>query len=65
MNKITPTTYILYGMAVSQLGDNETVMDSVNDPKTVKDFMKDRFGYDYDFRWWCVGILLLFIVVFR
>ena len=28
-------------------------------------FLDDYFGYHYSFRWWCVLILMAFIVIFR
>ncbi|GMH32356.1 hypothetical protein BSKO_00190 [Bryopsis sp. KO-2023] len=65
MNKITPTTYIIYGLSVSQLGENDTPIIAFGQTATVKEFLKRRFDFEYSFRWWCVGILCLFIVVFR
>ena len=32
---------------------------------TVSRYLEDYFGYRFDFRWWCVLILLAFIAVFR
>lgn len=31
---------------------------------SVKQFVDDYFGYQYDFRWWCVLILMGFITLF-
>jgi CDR ABC transporter len=32
---------------------------------TIKDYIKDAFDYDYDFRWAAIGICILHIVVLR
>lgn len=32
---------------------------------TVGQYMEDFFGFEYEFRWWCVLILLVFIMFFR
>lgn len=65
MNKATPTTYIMYGITASQFGDNDTKINAFGKAVPVKEYIEDLFGYEYSFRWWCVAILLLFIVVFR
>lgn len=65
MNRITPTTYIIYGLTISQLGDNETPINAFGVETTVKRFLDDRFGYEFDFRWWCVVILFAFLIAFR
>ena len=31
----------------------------------VREYLSDYFGYDYSFRWWCVLILMAFIICFR
>lgn len=32
---------------------------------TVREYLKDYFGYEYGFRWWCALILLCFAFFFR
>lgn len=66
MNKITPTTYIIYGLTVSQLGDSDAEIDVLGTQNaTLSEYLEDTFGYEFSFRWWTVGILFLFIVTFR
>lgn len=65
MNKATPTTYMLYGVTASQFGDNDTEFNAFGTVMTVKQYIKNVFDYEYGFRWWCVAIMLLFIIVFR
>ncbi len=44
--RIVPTTWILYGLAADQLGDNDTPMVYPSDPsvKTVGQFLEVGFG---------------------
>lgn len=52
LNRFNPYTYILYAMAVDQLGQNEQRLITPDGRvTTVSQFMKDYFGYDYGFRW--------------
>lgn len=39
--------------------------DNLDACPTVGQYMEDFFGFEYDFRWWCVLILLVFIMFFR
>ncbi len=32
---------------------------------TVSQFLEIQFGYEYNMRWWCVLIMLAFILFFR
>ena len=55
LNRISPATWIIYGMAVDQLGDMQQPMTTPEGQKTtVAEFVKSYFGYDYNFRW-CAG----------
>ncbi|KAG2425082.1 hypothetical protein HXX76_013991 [Chlamydomonas incerta] len=65
MNRIVPPTWILYGLGVSQLGNNEELLIYAGQSMTVSQFMQSRFGYSYDMRWWIVLILLAYIIAFR
>ncbi|CAD7702122.1 unnamed protein product [Ostreobium quekettii] len=65
MNTIVPTTYIVHGLTASELGDNNAQLSTFAGNLTVSQFIKDRFDFDHSFRWWCVGIMFLFIVVVR
>ncbi|GLC42336.1 hypothetical protein PLESTM_001322300 [Pleodorina starrii] len=65
MNRAVPPTWILYGLGISQLGDDEgeLIYGGVSTP--VNEFMKQRFGYRYEMRWWVVLILLAYVLVLR
>ncbi|KAG2452157.1 hypothetical protein HYH02_003189 [Chlamydomonas schloesseri] len=65
MNRAVPATWILYGLGVSQLGNNNETLIYAGQSMTVSQFMKTRFGYSYDMRWWIVLILLAYILAFR
>ncbi len=52
LNRFNPYTYILYALAIDQLGQNEQALITPSGQVvTVKAFMKEYFGYDYNFRW--------------
>ena len=52
LNRLSPATWIIYGLAVDQLGENTSMMTAPNGTQlTVSEFMKSYFGYDYSFRW--------------
>ena len=52
LNRFNPYTYILYALAIDQLGQNEQELITPNGQViTVKAFMKEYFGYEYSFRW--------------
>ena len=52
LNRLSPATWIIYGLAVDQLGENDSIMTAPDGTQqTVAEFMKSYFGYDYSFRW--------------
>ena len=52
LNRLSPATWIIYGLAVDQLGENTNMMTAPDgSQQTVSQFMKSYFGYDYSFRW--------------
>lgn len=54
LNRISPSTWIIYGLAVDQLGQNQQIMTTPEGTQqTVAEFMTSFFGYEYSFRW-CV-----------
>ncbi|KAG6414602.1 hypothetical protein SASPL_121975 [Salvia splendens] len=57
----TPVSYTLYGFIVSQFGEIETEMDS---GVTVKQFLKDYFGFEHDMLGVVAAILCGFVVLF-
>jgi hypothetical protein len=64
--RIVPTTWVLYGLGVTQLGDREnTFQPTVGPATTVKAFMKDFFGYEFGFAWWCILIVFGYVLFFR
>lgn len=63
---ITPLSYTLYALAVSQLGDSDALITlEVEGEMPVSQFLEDSFGFKYSFRWWCVLILFAFVLFFR
>ena len=57
-----PVAWTLYGLCASQFGDNENYL--FEDEKTVKQFMKDYFGYKHDFLGWVAAAEIAFPVLF-
>ncbi|RZC90242.1 hypothetical protein C5167_028332 [Papaver somniferum] len=66
----SPVAWTLYGLVASQVGDktNELLVPGLLINPTVKSFLKDHFGYEYDFLKWVVlahiGFVLAFFFVF-
>jgi hypothetical protein len=65
LNRISPTTWTLYGLAGSQLGDRDVPMQGYNGSTTVSVFMLDAFGYDFGMIWWCALIVAAYCIFFR
>ena len=67
MNRISPTTWSLYGLAGSQLSDRGDVYINVYGTSTVpvSTFIVDSFGYEWSMIWWCVAILFAYCAFFR
>ena len=52
LNRFNPYTWILYALAIDQLGLNhQELVTPGGQVTTVSGFMKDYFGYEYSFRW--------------
>jgi hypothetical protein len=32
---------------------------------TIKEYLEDVYDFDYDLRWWAMGMLVLFVLVLR
>ncbi|KAI3962225.1 hypothetical protein MKX01_030775, partial [Papaver californicum] len=66
----SPVAWTLYGLVASQIGDktNELLVPGLLINPTVKSFLKDIFGFEYDFLKWVViahiGFVLAFFFVF-
>lgn len=71
MSRISPTTWILYGLGASQLADSTVPIEETASSEsgssyvTVGDFVTGFWGYDYGFIWWCPLIIFTYIVFFR
>ena len=53
MNRAVPTTWMLYALSASQLGDNEQpFIDPNGKLTTVKGYLLDNLGYRHDFIWY-------------
>ncbi|KAL3687135.1 hypothetical protein R1sor_013444 [Riccia sorocarpa] len=60
-----PLTYSLYGIMVSQFGDvNEKLTTTDGTVTTVKDFVRDNFGYNHELIWLPAMMEVLLTVVF-
>ena len=63
---ICPTSWSLYSLAASQLGDSTAPILPAGGGAAVPAnvYLEERFGYRYDFRWWALLILVGFNAVF-
>lgn len=58
LNRISPATWIIYGLAVDQMGENTDVLITPEgQATTVSAFLASYFGYEYSFRW-CIHLTL-------
>lgn len=61
-----PIAWTLYGLVASQYGDYENSIDGST--QTVKEFLKEYFGFRHDFLGWIalamIGFNVLFATVF-
>ncbi|CAI9273163.1 unnamed protein product [Lactuca saligna] len=65
----SPVSWTLYGLITSQLGQNESLLEVLDENSvTVKEFIKEFLGFEYDFLGYValahVGWVVLFCVVF-
>ncbi|CAF2089792.1 unnamed protein product [Brassica napus] len=58
---VSPAWWGLYGLTISQYGDVETRLDT---GETVKEFMKNYYGYEHDFLWKVSLVLISFCLLF-
>ena len=65
MARISPTTWILYGLGASQLADSEVPLEGYPGATTVGEFVSNFWGYDYGFVWWCPLIVFAYVAFFR
>ncbi|KAG1677137.1 hypothetical protein FOA52_000943 [Chlamydomonas sp. UWO 241] len=66
VNRIVPTTWVIYGLVSDQLaGSDVTIVEPAGDTFSVSEFMRRNYGYDYSFRLWCLLIVGAYIIVLR
>jgi hypothetical protein len=62
---VSPVSWSFYGLTTSQYGDINTKLDT---GETVAEFIRDYFGFKYDFLWvvslTLIGFCVLFVSVF-
>ena len=65
--RISPTTWILYGLGGSQMSNSEVPFSASGGTptSTVGQFVTSFWGYEYGFIWWCPLILLAYVLFFR
>ena len=64
--RCSPSTWILYALAVNQLGNKEDQVSGFDGKQqTIQEFMRGYFGYKYEFRWFAVLIIAAYLVAFR
>jgi hypothetical protein len=52
LNRLSPSTWVIYGLAVDQLGQNQDMMTAPGgERQTVSEFLSSYFGYKYSQRW--------------
>ncbi|XP_044473463.1 ABC transporter G family member 34-like isoform X2 [Mangifera indica] len=62
---LSPVAWTINGLVTSQLGDNgETVILPAGTSTTVKQYLKDNWGYDYDFLPVVVVVHMAWVLVF-
>lgn len=65
INRIAPTSWVIYGLVVAQLGgDNDAIVDSFGLLLPVPQFLETAFGYQFHFRWYCILIVGGFALAF-
>lgn len=67
MARISPTTWVLYGLGGSQMGNSSVLFATTNGTTTttVGEFVNQFWGYEYSFIWWCPLILFAYVLFFR
>lgn len=58
-NRAVPPTWMIYGLAASQLGDNFSPIKGpgLAPGSTVSSYLENVYGYEYGFRWWALLIV--------
>jgi hypothetical protein len=61
----SPTTWIIYGLAGTQLADSTVELEGVAGAQEVGAFVQSFFDYDPGFVWWCMLIVACYCLAFR
>ena len=63
---MNPVTWSLYGLVVSNLGDEDSNIVQLTDggTMTVPEFLRNRIGYRHEWEGWVVIVLAAFAVFF-
>jgi ABC-type multidrug transport system permease subunit len=65
MNRIVPTTWVIYALAANQMGSVTQPMTGVGvEGLTVEEYLAEVFGYHYGFRWYALLIAACYMVFF-
>eukprot|EP00878_Enallax_costatus_P039536 GHUV01045340.1.p1 GENE.GHUV01045340.1~~GHUV01045340.1.p1 ORF type:complete len:103 (-),score=9.40 GHUV01045340.1:219-527(-) len=66
LNRLVPTTWVLYGLGVSQLGDvTGHIVQFAGRRMSVSAFTRLLFDFEYGMRWWCLLIVFGYVVFLR
>ncbi len=63
--RLTPTTWIVYGLSISQLDSTTTAMNFNGKVTTLRQFMADFFHFEKRMQWWCLLIIVAYIIGLR
>eukprot|EP00192_Tetraselmis_astigmatica_P001759 CAMPEP_0117657340 /NCGR_PEP_ID=MMETSP0804-20121206/5278_1 /TAXON_ID=1074897 /ORGANISM="Tetraselmis astigmatica, Strain CCMP880" /LENGTH=1545 /DNA_ID=CAMNT_0005463787 /DNA_START=295 /DNA_END=4932 /DNA_ORIENTATION=- len=72
-NRATPSTWLIYSLAASQMGDSNSLVlpvgtnasDIAAGAVKLSVYMEEDFGYSFDFRWYSLLIAFAFLLFFR
>ena len=65
LNRLVPTTWVVYGLTVSQLGGLPNAVAWGGSTISVTTFLSEVFAYDVAFMPWTLLICVLYIIFFR
>jgi hypothetical protein len=63
--RLVPTTWVIYGLGISQLDSTTTMIRYNGQVTTLRAFMEQFFGYVPSMQWWCLLIMVAHIVFLR
>ncbi|GMH43967.1 hypothetical protein BSKO_11901 [Bryopsis sp. KO-2023] len=62
LQKINPIAWMLYGIATSELGKNQSMLKVLGTEMTVEEYLNREFGYDHRLKWPCLSIAFGFVL---